>query len=274
MQSIKILQYGVFDSKQSYGNLKVSPLRQVQCFEFDFILSCSENAISYIDEKSCKLSPNMLILRKPKQKSNSKLHFKCYCLHLEIPKSHCLYQDLSSAPDFFTLINEKSYHALFESLMQHLIKQPTVTTDYFALSKILDLAYRIKKDAPQNESVHYRKVQHENLSVQKAVNYMKANFSLNISLKDLGKLTGYSPNHFQRIFSAIVGVSPQKYLETIRINHAKYLLIKNESSITNVAYECGFSSHPHFAKVFKQRTLLTPYEFQRKSRFEYSNDKT
>ena len=272
MQSIEILKYGVFDSKQSHGNLKISPRRQVQCFEFDFILSCSENAVSYIDEKSCKISPNMLIIRKPNQISNSKLHFKCYCLHLSVPQTHFLYQDLLSAPDFLTLINEKSYHALFEALMQHLIKQSAPTTDYFVLSKIFDLVYRIKKDAPQNESVHYRKVKQENLSVQKAVDYIKRNYSSAITLDDLGKLTGYSPNHFQRVFSAIVGVSPQKYLENIRINHAKYLLIKNESSITDIAYECGFSSHPHFAKVFKQRTLLTPYEFQKKSRFEYLSE--
>ena len=269
MQTIKILQYGVFDSKQNYENLKVSPLRQVQCFEFDFILSCSDSAISYIDAKSCKLSPNMLIIRKPKQKSNSKLHFKCYCLHLEIPQEHFLYQDLSSVPDFFTLINENSYYALFESLMQHLIKQPSITTDYFVLSKIFDLVYRIKKDTPQNEIVHYRNIKNENLSIQKATSYMKANFSSSISLEDLGNLTGYSPNHFHRIFSTIVGISPQKYLESIRINRAKYLLIKNETSITDIAYECGFSSHPHFSKVFKQHTLLTPYEFQRKNRFRY-----
>lgn len=271
MQDIKILQYGVFDSKQNYENLKVSPLRQVNCFEFDFILSCSNNAISYIDEKSCKIAPNMLIIRKPKQLSNSKLHFKCYCLHLEIPEDNILYQDLLSVPAFFTLINENTYHALFESLMQHLIKQPSIKTDYFVLSKIFELIYRIKKDTTQNKIVHYRNINNENISVQKAINHMKVNFSYPISLEDLGKLTGYSPNHFHRIFNTIVGISPQKYLENIRINQAKYLLIKNEMTITNIAYECGFSSHPHFSKIFKQRTLLTPYEFQQKNRFKYIN---
>ena len=269
MEELKILQYGVFDSNENHKNQKISAPRTVESFEFDFILSCSNTAISYIDKKSAKLVPNMLILRKPGQTSNSKLHFKCYCLHLLVPKQHPLYSDLFCLPEYFTLINDKAYHNLFEELMQHLIKQPVLTVDYFVLSKIYDLIYRFKKDAPQNAIVTHRNIKKENLSIRKAVDYMKSNFSANITLKDLGDLTGYSPNHFQHIFRAIVNKTPQKYLENIRVNHAKYLLLKNELSLTDVAYECGFSSYPHFTKVFKAHTLLTPYEFQQKSKFHY-----
>lgn len=272
MENIKILQYGIFNSKDNYDNLKFSPSRIVDCFEFDFILSCTNSAISYIDEKSCPILPNMLILRKPGQKSNSKLHFKCYCLHLSIQKEHFLYDELLSIPDYLTLINDKAYHSLFEALIQHLIKHPTPDVDYFVLSKIFDLVYHIKKDAPHNLITNHRNVRKENLSIQNAIGYMKSNFSNSIQLSDLGKLTSYSPNHFQRIFSVVMGTSPQKYLEDIRINHSKYLLLKNEQSLTDIAYECGFSSYPHFTKVFKQHTLLTPYEFQQKSKFHYPND--
>ena len=59
----KILQYGSFNSKKFYGNLKNSPERTVIYFEFDYILSCEKNATSYIDDKSCKLEPNILIIR-------------------------------------------------------------------------------------------------------------------------------------------------------------------------------------------------------------------
>ncbi len=270
MKSIKILQYGIFDSRKDYESYKISPVREVYRFEFDFVLSCSDYATSYIDNTKCKLTPNMIIIRKPGQKSNTKLHFKCYCLHLEVPKDHFLYNDLMSFPSFLTLINDKVYHDLFESLMQHLIKQTQNVVDYFILSKIYELFYLIKKDTPQNERIHIRNVKKENLSIRKVIEYLKSNFSSNITLETLGNLTGYSPNHLQYVFRKIIGKSPQKYLEEIRITNAKYLLVQNEKSITDIAYECGFSSHSHFTKVFKKHTLLTPYEFQQKSRFKYT----
>ncbi|MBO5889716.1 MAG: helix-turn-helix transcriptional regulator [Clostridia bacterium] len=269
MQAIKVLQYGIFDSKKDYSAYKISPVRKVERFEFDFILSCSENATSYIDNASCKLSPNMVIIRKPGQKSNTKLHFKCYCLHLQVPKEHFLYEELTSFPNYLTFINEKYYHSIFESLIEHIIKQQTITTDYFIYSKIFDLIYHIKKDAPQNLNTQHRNLKKEHQSIQKAVNYIKTNFSSVITLKDLGELTGYSPNHFQQVFKSIIGITPQKYLEEVRITRAKYLLIQNEKSITDIAYECGFSSHSHLTRVFKNKTLLTPFEYEQKSRFKF-----
>ena len=265
-----ILQYGLFNSKKNFKNIKISPVRTVQVFEFDYILSCDPHAISYINDKSCPLSPNMLIIRKPGQKSNSRFHFKCYCLHLEISKENPIYNELLSCPEYFTLINDKVYQALFETLFRHLIKQNEQGNDYFITAKLLELIYHIKKDEKRNKNIRLHFPKKENYFIQKAILHIKQNFSQNISLKTLGELTGYSPNHFQRIFTEIMGVSPQKYLENVRIEQAKYLLAQTEKSLTETAYACGFSSQAYFIKVFKQHTLLTPSEFQKKSDFRNS----
>ena len=130
----------------------------------------------------------------------------------------------------------------------------------------------IKKDAPRNITLTHRNLKQENHAIQEAVKYIKANFSQNISLEVLGAVTGYSPNHFRKLFTEIMGVSPQKYLERVRVNHAKYLLVKREMSLADIAYVCGFSSQPYFTKIFKAHTLLTPYEFQQKSAFRYTEE--
>ena len=272
MNKIKILKYGIFDSKKNYPSAEIAPVRRVQHFEFDFILSCSKQAISNIGERSCKLSPNMLVIRKPGQTSNSHLHFKCYCLHLEIDRDNPLYSELLGVPEYLTLINETLYHTLFETLFEYLLKKSDNAPDYFVLSKIFELMHYIKKDAPRNITLTHRNLKQENHAIQEAVKYIKANFSQNISLEVLGAVTGYSPNHFRKLFTEIMETSPQKYLERIRINHAKYLLIKRETSLADIAYACGFSSQPYFTKIFKAHTLLTPYEFQQKSMFRYAED--
>ena len=98
---------------------------------------------------------------------------------------------------------------------------------------------------------------------------MKKNYENNILLKDLGELTGYSPNHFQRLFTETMGISPSKYLENLRVNKAKYLLMENEKTLSEIAYQCGFSSQAYFSKVFKKHTLLSPFEFQTNALFKY-----
>ena len=265
-----ILQYGLFDSKKTYPNVQISSLRTVQVFEFDYILSCDVNAFSYINEKSCRLSPNMLIVRKPGQKSNSRFHFKCYCLHLEIEKENPIFNELLSVPEYFTLINDTAYQQLFEDLFRHLIKQNEQNVDYYISAKLLEFIYYVKKDSKRNKNARQGFSKKENRFIQKAISYIKQNFSQPITLKTLGALTGYSPNHFQRIFTEAIGTSPQKYLENVRIEQAKYLLTQNEKTLSETAYLCGFSSQAYFIQVFKRHTLLTPSEFQKKSRFKNS----
>ena len=98
---------------------------------------------------------------------------------------------------------------------------------------------------------------------------MKKHLSEKITLNMLGNLTGYTPNHFQRLFFESTGVSPQKYLEGLRIRHAKYLLAKGEKELAEIAYECGFSSQAYFSALFKRETLLTPKEFRNMSLSSY-----
>lgn len=270
MINFKILKYGLFDSKKEFNNQTHSPLRDVLCFEFDYILSCDKNSISYIDDKKCALFPNMLVIRKPFQKSHSRLHFKCYCLHLSIEKTNPMYNELLSLPEYYTLINDKTYQPLFESLFRHLIKLTDLKNDYFSSAKILELIYHLKKDEKSNKIIRHLSFRKENQSIQKAISFIKQNFKRAINLKQLGIITGYSPNHFLRIFTDVVGCSPQKYLEKTRIEHAKYLLSKNESNLTDIAYECGFSSQSYFCKTFKKYTLLSPSAFRQKSIFKFN----
>ena len=98
---------------------------------------------------------------------------------------------------------------------------------------------------------------------------MKENFAQNISLKTLGELTGYSKNHFRNLFSAAMNISPQKYLEKIRIDNAKFLMIKNEIPISEIAYASGFSSQSYFTKAFKEVTGQTPGQFMKSAYLRY-----
>jgi AraC-like DNA-binding protein len=57
---------------------------------------------------------------------------------------------------------------------------------------------------------------------------MKEHFNEKTTLEQLSSLAGYTPTYFQQLFVKTMHVSPQKYLEELRINHAKYLLSQDE----------------------------------------------
>ena len=88
-----------------------------------------------------------------------------------------------------------------------------------------------------------------------------------LSVSKLLDSMGYSKDHLRRIFIASVGVSPSEYLTSIRINHAKKLLINQKETrltISEISALCGYYDSRYFSRIFKKRTGLTPLEYAQK----------
>ncbi|ABW27088.1 AraC transcriptional regulator domain protein [Acaryochloris marina MBIC11017] len=55
-----------------------------------------------------------------------------------------------------------------------------------------------------------------------------------------------------------MGLSPFQYLLQQRVERAKQLLKQTDQPIVDIAFECGFSSHSHLSRQFRQVTGMTP----------------
>jgi len=84
-----------------------------------------------------------------------------------------------------------------------------------------------------------------------------------LSLESLAQESGYSRVHFMRMFRAATGRSPHNYLMNLRIERARELLSNPALSLTDIALDCGFSSHSHLTRVFRQFLGVTPSEYRR-----------
>ena len=82
------------------------------------------------------------------------------------------------------------------------------------------------------------------------------------SVKELADTFHIHPSYLSTLFSTYLHVSPKQYLTTKRIAAAKTLLASNRS-LSDIAYECGFSSCSHFIDVFRRTTDITPNEYRR-----------
>lgn len=83
-----------------------------------------------------------------------------------------------------------------------------------------------------------------------------------LTLKDMAGYAGMSVRSFTRAFTAELGVSPMVYLEQLRCERAKTLLLDTDLPLKSVAFKAGFSSDTQMRKVFSRRLSLTPREYR------------
>lgn len=81
--------------------------------------------------------------------------------------------------------------------------------------------------------------------------------------KEVAKELQMSSGHFSRLFKKVMGMSFSDYATSLRINKARSYLLTTQMSITEIAFETGYSSASHFIRVFKQRFGKTPTEYKR-----------
>ena len=102
-----------------------------------------------------------------------------------------------------------------------------------------------------------------NTSIQNIRAFIDANFDQELSLDELASLAGFSQFHFLRLFKEQTGYTPHDYIQTVRLNHASYLLKNTNQPITEICYLCGYSSPSVFTTAFKNAYGVTPREYRR-----------
>ncbi|GHV79226.1 AraC family transcriptional regulator [Spirochaetia bacterium] len=83
-----------------------------------------------------------------------------------------------------------------------------------------------------------------------------------LSLDDAANDAALSKFHFTRFFKKQTGQSFHAYLSMVRVSHAVENLLKTDISITDIAYQCGFSSLKTFNRVFKTYTGKSPSQYR------------
>jgi AraC family transcriptional regulator len=96
----------------------------------------------------------------------------------------------------------------------------------------------------------------------KILDYINDRLDQEIKLADLAALLDMSQFHFSHLFKQSIGTSPHQYLLQQRIERAKQLLKQTERSIMDIAFACGFNSHSHLSKQFRQMTGTTPKAYR------------
>lgn len=99
-----------------------------------------------------------------------------------------------------------------------------------------------------------------------------------LTLEELARIACFSPHHFHRVFSAMVGETLHAYITRLRIEKAASLLVGDmRTPVTTLAMDCGFSSPSVFARAFRAHFGMTATDWRAMSdaaRAEHRKDCT
>ena len=88
--------------------------------------------------------------------------------------------------------------------------------------------------------------------INRVMDFIDRNLEQPIELKDIAAVANFSPFHFHRIFTFLIGETPTDYIQRLRMEKAAWKLQKDPfPSITEIAYSCGFGSTSLFCRTFK-----------------------
>ncbi len=98
--------------------------------------------------------------------------------------------------------------------------------------------------------------------VQRAIEYILANISNAISVKDVANYVHLSPEYFSKLFKKEMGENVKNYILRIKVDVAKDLLENPNIPISMVATELGYNNFSHFTQMFKKHEDVTPSEYR------------
>lgn len=99
--------------------------------------------------------------------------------------------------------------------------------------------------------------------IQNAMLYILNNFRSGISLSDAAAHVGLTPAYLSSVFPKEAGVTFKDYLNSIRFDYAKKLLIYSDISVSEICYESGFDDYANFIRNFKKHFGMPPGQFRK-----------
>ena len=106
-------------------------------------------------------------------------------------------------------------------------------------------------------------VEHSDV-IMSIVDYIRRNYMNKISLEEIAESVQFSVSYISRIFKNEMGCSITTFINKVRVDNAKLLLLNQNIPLVEVAYLCGFEDQTYFSKVFKKVTDVSPGRFRDK----------
>lgn len=98
--------------------------------------------------------------------------------------------------------------------------------------------------------------------IKKSVEYLLKHYNdFDLSIKAIAEQSFMSEVYFRKLFKAEYGISPQKHIITLRIQHAKELISTGYYSLKEIALMSGYTDYKYFSTEFKKQVGVSPSDY-------------
>ncbi|MBQ8372495.1 MAG: helix-turn-helix transcriptional regulator [Clostridia bacterium] len=126
------------------------------------------------------------------------------------------------------------------------------------------VAYLLRNECAEREGEHNRPRDPRGIRlISAALDKIHADYAERLTVDGLAALCNVSRFHFCHSFKEAVGETPIAYLNHYRIHVAEALLRSTDKSISEIAWQCGFSDESYFYRCYKSITGTRPGSIRR-----------
>lgn len=102
--------------------------------------------------------------------------------------------------------------------------------------------------------------------LSQSLQFIRDNIQTNLSVQDIANEVGYSRFHFSRAFKTHLNMSPQEFINRLKMENAVELLQQGQQ-VHDVAKIMGYDDASYFCKVFKNHFKISPGKFARSAMY-------
>lgn len=195
-------------------------------------------------------------------------HFWC---HFYLPKNYTItddpsdmarYDNIAVIPEYGKADDFEKYVVLFGQLIDEAegFTEMKVFGNVVCDSYIKILLCSVAKSfRGRGESISNDTKRSETAKIKE---YLRCNADSGLTASKAAKALGYNPDHLCRIIRRDSGMTLSAYLNKLRLDKAKNLLLNSSMKISDIAYACGFSDDKYFMKLFSKKENITPTEYR------------
>jgi len=164
-------------------------------------------------------------------------------------------------PEFGRISHTEKYRMLFRQLID---ASQNLYQDKAAQARICDAYITVIVQELSQECLRQEPRGSASAVVEKIREYLRLHACTEpICITELAARYHYNASYLTELFRAETGMTLVAYLNSVRMERARSLLLNTDATVESIAKQCGFGDTKYFMKTFKRINSVTPSEFRR-----------
>lgn len=101
--------------------------------------------------------------------------------------------------------------------------------------------------------------------IQRVLRFIQENLDEDLNPARCAQVAHFSPYHFHRVFSGLVGESLSAHVRRLRLERAAGDLVRTDKTVLEVALKAGYEAHEPFTRAFRTHFGTPPSHFRQSS---------